>query len=86
MWGPDAPVVPPRRALNEFLIACGVFGSIAGLCWMFMPARPAIPREYPFSGLEKELGGNPVCSCFAHGLGLTVLTFASGQARGRGTG
>jgi NADH dehydrogenase (ubiquinone) 1 beta subcomplex subunit 8 len=61
MWGPDAPVVPPRRALFEFTFAWAIFGGIAALCWAFMPERPAIAREYPFNGLENELGGNKVC-------------------------
>ena len=58
MWGPDAPVVPPRTALYQFTIATlafvgfGLFVNAA-----LVPKRPAIPREYPYSGLVTELGG-----------------------------
>lgn len=63
MWGPDIPVIPPQEALRQFLIVAGCFVA-AGLFMrtFLVPDRPAIPREYPFNGLEKELGGNRVRS------------------------
>ena len=57
MWGPDAPGVAPSRALRNFVIACGTFGSIGFLCYAIKPDMPAVRREYPFDGLQKELGG-----------------------------
>ncbi|KAJ7104061.1 hypothetical protein B0H15DRAFT_794920 [Mycena belliarum] len=59
MWGPDIPGVPPQQALRQFLIAAGCFVA-AGLFMRayLVPERPAIPREYPFGGLEVELGGD----------------------------
>lgn len=65
MWGLDAPVVPPSTALRHFIIA---FSGIAAfgvfVKYALIPARPAVAREYPFSGLVTELGGleeNKVC-------------------------
>ncbi|KAJ6521314.1 hypothetical protein B0H19DRAFT_1204048 [Mycena capillaripes] len=61
MWGPDVPVIPPDRALRQFFIAAGCFvGAGLFMRTFLVPERPAIPREYPFNGLEVELGGNRV--------------------------
>lgn len=58
MQGPDLPLVPPETAARHFAIACGVFFGIAMLCkYAFIPERPSVPREYPYDGLVKELGG-----------------------------
>ncbi|KAJ7761880.1 hypothetical protein DFH07DRAFT_814412 [Mycena maculata] len=58
MWGPDIPVVPPQQALRQFLMAAGCFVAAGLFIRAFLvPERPAIPREYPFGGLEVELGG-----------------------------
>ena len=83
MWGPDAPVVPPRRALNEFIFAWMVFGGIAAACWAFGPDAPMVARDYPFNGLERELGGNKVCPPAVYILDST-LSFVLGSARDRG--
>ncbi|CAL1716685.1 unnamed protein product [Somion occarium] len=58
MWGPDIPLVPPNVALKQSSIAVLGF-VIFGLVVKFalIPDRPAVPREYPFSGLVNELGG-----------------------------
>ncbi|KAJ6521982.1 hypothetical protein DFH09DRAFT_1078177 [Mycena vulgaris] len=59
MWGPDIPVIPPQQALRQFLMAAG--GIVAAGLFIrsfLVPERPAIPREYPFGGLEVELGGH----------------------------
>ncbi|KAJ6513170.1 hypothetical protein C8R45DRAFT_962688 [Mycena sanguinolenta] len=59
MWGPDVPGIPPSQALRQFLIAAGCFVSAGLFIRAFLvPERPAIPREYPFNGLEVELGGH----------------------------
>ncbi|KAG8213307.1 Ndufb8, NADH dehydrogenase 19kDa subunit, partial [Butyriboletus roseoflavus] len=58
MWGPDISVVPPRTALFQFTLAASAFVGFAFLCnSVLVPERPTVPREYPFSGLVKELGG-----------------------------
>jgi NADH dehydrogenase (ubiquinone) 1 beta subcomplex subunit 8 len=58
MWGPDIPHVPPATALNHFAIAISGFVAFGFLCkYVLVPDRPAIPRQYPFDGLVKELGG-----------------------------
>lgn len=58
MWGPDIPVVPPQTALYHFTLAASAFVGFALLCkYALVPERPTVPREYPFSGLVRELGG-----------------------------
>ncbi|KAH0833031.1 Ndufb8, NADH dehydrogenase 19kDa subunit [Lanmaoa asiatica] len=58
MWGPDISVVPPRTALLQFTLAASAFVGFGFLCkFVLLPERPTVPREYPFSGLVKELGG-----------------------------
>ena len=58
MWGPDAPVVPPPTALRHFIIAFSSIAAFGMFCkYALVPERPAVPREYPFNGLVKELGG-----------------------------
>jgi NADH dehydrogenase (ubiquinone) 1 beta subcomplex subunit 8 len=66
MWGPDIPIVPPRTALFQFTLAALAFvgfGFFANAA--LVPDRPAVARQYPFSGLITELGGmeeNRVCT------------------------
>ncbi|EIW84326.1 hypothetical protein CONPUDRAFT_50068 [Coniophora puteana RWD-64-598 SS2] len=58
MWGPDVAPVPPQTALRQFLLAAGSFVSFGFLVkYALTPDRPAVPREYPYSGLVTELGG-----------------------------
>ncbi|KAH7924283.1 Ndufb8, NADH dehydrogenase 19kDa subunit [Leucogyrophana mollusca] len=58
MWGPDVPVVPPQRALFQFSLAVTAFVGFGFLCkYVLLPERPTVPREYPYSGLVRELGG-----------------------------
>ncbi|GJJ08584.1 hypothetical protein Clacol_002803 [Clathrus columnatus] len=57
MWSPDPPVIEPSSAVRQFAVA---FLGIAGLgFWIYknVPDRVAAPREYPYDGLIKELGG-----------------------------
>jgi hypothetical protein len=65
MWGPDVPPVPPHIALYQFsLVAFGFIGFGFFCKYALVPDKPAVPREYPFSGLITELGGleeNKVC-------------------------
>ncbi|KAH7913581.1 hypothetical protein BJ138DRAFT_1171205 [Hygrophoropsis aurantiaca] len=58
MWGPDVPGIPPQKALFQFTLAVTGFVGFGLLCnYALVPERPAVPREYPFSGLVRELGG-----------------------------
>jgi NADH dehydrogenase (ubiquinone) 1 beta subcomplex subunit 8 len=58
MWGPDIPVVPPQRAAIHFAIAVAGFIGFGYATKHYLVAeKPAVPREYPFSGLVTELGG-----------------------------
>jgi len=58
MWGPDIPHVDPSTALRHFTIAASGFVAFGLLCkYALVPERPAVPRQYPFDGLVKELGG-----------------------------
>ncbi|KAI0034231.1 hypothetical protein K488DRAFT_77386 [Vararia minispora EC-137] len=58
MWGPDVPHVEPKTALRHFIIATGLFVTFGFACsYLLTPVRDAIPREYPFDGLVREMGG-----------------------------
>ncbi|KAI0685513.1 hypothetical protein BC835DRAFT_1309956 [Cytidiella melzeri] len=57
MWGPDAPHVAPERAARNFGIAVALFTTIGVITKMSVADRPAVAREYPYSGLVTELGG-----------------------------
>ncbi|KAH9994885.1 hypothetical protein BJV77DRAFT_993644 [Russula vinacea] len=58
MWGPDIPHVAPATALRHFTIAVSGFVAFGLLCnYVLVPERPAIPRQFPYDGLVKELGG-----------------------------
>ena len=58
MWGPDISVVNRRSALLQFtLVALGFVGFGYLTKASLIPDRPAVARQYPFSGLVEELGG-----------------------------
>ena len=58
MWGPDIPHVAPATALRHFTFAVSGFVAFGLLCnYVLVPERPAIPRQFPYDGLVKELGG-----------------------------
>lgn len=58
MWSPDVSGVPPQKALFQFtLVALGFVGFAFFTKYALVPDKPAVPREYPFSGLVVELGG-----------------------------
>jgi NADH dehydrogenase (ubiquinone) 1 beta subcomplex subunit 8 len=58
MWTPDAPPpVEPSRALRQFSVAALSIATIGYVIYHNVPERPAVPREYPYSGLVRELGG-----------------------------
>lgn len=57
MWGPDIPTIPPRQALFQLCLAGLMFVAIGVGVSFMVPERPCIPRQYPYNGLERELGG-----------------------------
>jgi len=58
MWTPDAPPpVEPSKALLQFTIAALGITTFGFFVFHNVPERPSVPREYPYSGLVKELGG-----------------------------
>ena len=58
MLGPDIPHVDPATSLRHFTVAFSGFVAFGLLCnYVLVPDRPAVPRQYPFDGLVKELGG-----------------------------
>jgi NADH dehydrogenase (ubiquinone) 1 beta subcomplex subunit 8 len=84
MWGPDAPHVQPSRAARNFFIAVGVFGTIGLFAKLNAAERPAVGREYPFSGLVTELGGldaNKVRIGTSFALRIYNLNSTTGEAR-----
>ena len=57
MWGPDIPHIDPS-ALRHFTIAALRFVALGLLCkYVLVPEQLAVPRQYPFDNLVKELGG-----------------------------
>jgi NADH dehydrogenase (ubiquinone) 1 beta subcomplex subunit 8 len=58
MWGPDvSTTVLASTALKQLVaVALGLTG-FGYIVYRMVPESPAIPRQYPFSGLVKELGG-----------------------------
>ncbi|KZS94258.1 Ndufb8, NADH dehydrogenase 19kDa subunit [Sistotremastrum niveocremeum HHB9708] len=57
MFGPDISKVPPRTAARQLGIASASLLAFAWIVYTFKPESPAVPRQYPYSGLVKELGG-----------------------------
>ena len=58
MWGPDIPHVAPATALRHFTIAVSAFVAFVLLCnYVLVPEQLAIPCQFPYDGLVKELGG-----------------------------
>jgi hypothetical protein len=58
MWGPDVSRIPPQKALYQLSLAALGFISFGFFCkYALVPDKPAVPREYPYGGLVKELGG-----------------------------
>lgn len=58
MWGPDVAPLPPHKALAQFILAAlGFVGFGFTVKNYIAQDPPAIRREYPYSGLVTELGG-----------------------------
>jgi NADH dehydrogenase (ubiquinone) 1 beta subcomplex subunit 8 len=56
MWGPDIPHVNSAIALRQFTIAVSSFVAFRLLYnYALVPEQPAVPRQYSFDGLMKEL-------------------------------
>ncbi|TYJ54138.1 hypothetical protein B9479_005236 [Cryptococcus floricola] len=57
MWGPDVHKTSWQSALLQLSGAFGLVGVAAFFLIQTRPERPAVAREYPYNGLEQELGG-----------------------------
>ncbi|WVQ72488.1 hypothetical protein IAR50_002043 [Cryptococcus sp. DSM 104548] len=57
MWGPDVHKTSWQSALLQLSGAIGLVGAFAFFVVQVRPERPAVAREYPYNGLEQELGG-----------------------------
>lgn len=57
MWGPDVSAIPQKSAFNQVLAVTLGFVGFGYFVYKLAPESPAVPRQYPFSGLVKELGG-----------------------------
>lgn len=79
MWGPDIPPagLTAQSALRQLLAAFAGFATLAFVIKNYgIPERPAIPREFPYDGLVKELGGVEelrVCFCYCLFVGTMLL-------------
>ena len=53
-------------ALKWFFGFAAVFTGVCYLITYTFPGKIAVPRTFPYNGLERELGGphNPVCCIF----------------------
>ncbi len=60
MWAPDHyHQISDKFALGQLLTFFGILGAFAGFVYIsdIWPDRPAMPRDYPYNGLYKDLGG-----------------------------
>ncbi|QRV89580.1 NADH-ubiquinone oxidoreductase family protein [Ceratobasidium sp. AG-Ba] len=57
LWSPDVFNISRESALKQFGIAVLVFLGFTMAVRASVPERPAVPRNYPYDGLVKELGG-----------------------------
>ncbi|PVU96086.1 hypothetical protein BB561_001406 [Smittium simulii] len=53
---------PWSKVLMQWTVFVSILGTGAYIISFYVPERPAIPRHYPFNGLENELGGKPAMS------------------------
>ncbi|GFZ43895.1 hypothetical protein JCM24511_01615 [Saitozyma sp. JCM 24511] len=58
MWGPDVFSISGGTAVISLIAAFSAIGAFAYLLTSARPLRPVAAREYPYGGLEKELGGH----------------------------
>lgn len=80
MWGPDVSNISGRSALKQLAVVSLGLGGFGYLVYKYHPKSPAVPREYPFDGLVKELGGleeNKV-----HTSHYSSLVYINGLTRG----
>lgn len=59
MWGPDYQSTSGLSALGQLTIAFTLMGVTFFVIRAMAPELPAVRREFPFNGLEKETGGQP---------------------------
>lgn len=58
MWGPDIHKTTPFSALMQLSLALSLVGGFAYILSVTRPESPVAKRDYPYNGLEKELGGH----------------------------
>lgn len=58
MWGPDVHKTSPGSALLQLSLALSLVGCFAYMLSVTRPEATFVRREYPYNGLEKELGGH----------------------------
>lgn len=60
MWSPDHfHTMTDRQVLTQFLAFFGSLAAFGGAIYFLdiWPDRPSMPRQYPYEGLYRELGG-----------------------------
>jgi NADH dehydrogenase (ubiquinone) 1 beta subcomplex subunit 8 len=57
MFSADLPKVKPQRAMGQLAVVALMLATLGVVLYKVTPESPVVPREYPFSGLVKELGG-----------------------------
>ncbi|KIJ52589.1 hypothetical protein M422DRAFT_94388, partial [Sphaerobolus stellatus SS14] len=57
MWSPDPPIIPPAVALRQFTLVALALTGFGTILYLNVPERVSVPRQYPYGGLVKELGG-----------------------------
>ncbi|KAI9639762.1 uncharacterized protein MKK02DRAFT_40087 [Dioszegia hungarica] len=58
MWGPDVHKISGGTAVLSLIAAFSAVGAFAYFLTATRIQRPVAAREYPYGGLEKELGGH----------------------------
>jgi hypothetical protein len=84
MWSPDVFNITRSSALFQFSLSVLAFLGFAGVVYITLPDRPAVPRSYPYSGLVKELGGveeNAVSRSFPNYSSVSLMFFYVGSGR-----
>ncbi|KAH9813735.1 hypothetical protein DFH28DRAFT_1096251 [Melampsora americana] len=64
IWAPDVHRISPSHALLNLSIAFSVLAGIMSISSSLAPSSPVVPREFPYDGLCKELGGEDQRVCF----------------------
>ncbi|KAG0144093.1 hypothetical protein CROQUDRAFT_47776 [Cronartium quercuum f. sp. fusiforme G11] len=57
IWAPDVHRISVRHALLNLAVAFSALGGILTTAAYVAPKSPVVPREFPYDGLSRELGG-----------------------------